>query len=119
MLGYYLPDISDALTGLAGLAVGTISDYDFAEFVRWLFRVHQIFNTDYDGLAAARRMTRALLDDAPAPGVAVPVRFGDWELLTRAAKAPGMAYEPRPGHRVLPYIEAIIEASDPDKEKQP
>lgn len=82
-------------------------ELDFRRFAKWLVTTHPRYNTDADGIRAAARLDRLLDDEALAE---IVLDTDDWQRLRDAAEKPHGGYPIRPAHRMLPIVEAIVEA---------
>lgn len=89
---------------------------DFRWFARVIVDSQEEANKDAAGLRAGARIDAALADDPrvanPAAQDCVLLEEHDWQLLKRTVEAPTKGYPINPARKLLPFINAICDASE-------
>lgn len=84
---------------------------DFKAVLRWLLATSQQYNTDSHGIRAAVRLEGHI--EAIEMGADLFVLDNeDWNRLKSAIEAPVGGYPIRPASRMLPFVDAVVDAKD-------
>lgn len=84
---------------------------DFAGFIRWTIATHPNFNQDAAGIRAAARLERKFeYITGTEPPKSFDLDAEDLQRLRVAVENPQGGYPIRPAHRMLPFVDAVVDA---------
>jgi hypothetical protein len=84
---------------------------DFAGFIRWTLATHASYNHDAAGIRAAVRLERKfeyIIGTEPTKSFDLDAE--DLQRLRVAVENPLGGYPIRPAHKMLPFVEAVVDA---------
>ena len=82
--------------------------FAFANFILWTLATHPQYNSDAQCIRAACRLEAAMKD---GPSFIV-LDEEDWKRLVGAVETPAGGYPIRPGSRMMPFVDAIVDATE-------
>ena len=81
-------------------------DYTFENFIMWTISTNTRYNTDAESIRAACRLERQIETHKD-----FSIDLEDWKRLNDAVENPQGGYPIRPGSRIMPFVDAVVDAS--------